>query len=268
MAARMKWSNSWEIIAVAAVSILVSGCATCGKSAGRSFDFGADQFAFTNQLSWEYEFGEGEELTVRKADPAPDYHLRCFPMTRLAREFFYHAMFAPELTALGAEDYHHLAKEISGRNSRCPSADEERIVIPGYRNLFEFSAAHPELLRENVGGPIWSYLQRGNWRMIFPVVPFQRERTAKRLIKEIREGRLPIVHVYRFPEVSLNHGIMLFAAEEEDGLTRFLGYDPNNSRRPARLDYDWEKGKFLFERNRYFAGGRAEVYEVYRGICH
>ena len=255
-------------LALIALGWLFSGCATCSQPAGRPFVFGQDHFSFTNELTWSYEFKENGQVVMRAAEPPPTYPLRCFPMTRLTREFFYHARFAPDLPKLEPAEYSSLAQQIAERNSRCPSVEAERVVIPGFTNLFDFSRDRPELLREVVGGPVRSYFQRGNWRMIFPIFKPQRENTSERLSEEIREGRLPIVHVYRFPDVKLNHSILLYAVEEEEGGLLFRAYDPNNAHRPAELRFERERGVFVFERNQYFAGGPVQVYEVYRGWCY
>jgi len=256
------------LLAVLGVTIL-SGCGTCSRSAGRSFGLGRDTFAFRNELRWNYEFGtNGVVVSRNPLDPPAKHGLRCFPMTRAAREFFYHARFDPHSAKLEARDYRKLAGKIVRRNSRCPSAEADRIVLPGYADLHDFSADHSELLREACGGPVSSYLQRGNWRMVFPVSERRFRKTAASLVNEIQAGRLPIVHVYRFPDTSLNHAIILYHASEEPGRVKFRAYDPNDPGRPAELEFDAEAGTFLFERNRYFAGGPVRVYEVYRGLFY
>lgn len=189
-------------------------------------------------------------------------------MVRLAREFFYYARFAPELPQATEEEYREWTKEIIRRNSRCPAEEADRITIPGFSDLHSFSAAYPELLREECGGAWRSYFQRGNWRMIFPISDRRERKTARELVSEVREGRLPIVHVYRFPEVRLNHSIMIYAAEEREGGVDYLAYDPNFPRHPTRLNFDAKTDAFQLERNPYFAGGPVKVYQVYRGCCY
>ena len=244
-----------------------NGCAS-PRSAGKPFRFGKDSFAFRNDLQWTYEFREDGKVITKDADPPPKYPLRCFPITRTTREFFYHARFAPELPKVSDREYAALVKKVVGRNSRRPAAPEDRIVIPGYADLFSFGAEHEAAFRRYCGGPVHSYLQRGNWRMIFPVPRWQNRRTAQRLVKELQEGRMRIVHVYRFPDVKLNHGILLYEMEEKEGKTLFRAYDPNNPERPAELTFDSDQRAFFFERNQYFAGGRVEAFEVYHGCCY
>ena len=226
---------------------------------------GKDSFAFANELQWTYEFLDNGQVVTQDAEPPPKYPLRCFPTVRTAREFFYHARFAPELPKATPEAYERLVKDIVKRNSRCPAAPEERIVIPGYADVFAFSADHEPIFRRSCGGPLQSYLQRGNWRMIFPVSRWGNRHTARRLVEAIREGRPPIVHVFRFPTVTLNHSVLLYGVKENGNELLFEAYDPNNPGRPATLTFWADAGTFFFERNQYFAGGRVKVYEVFRG---
>jgi hypothetical protein len=227
--------------------------------------FGQDTFAFTNELVWSYEFSTNGTLRTRKIEPPPRSPHRCFPMARSAREFFYHARFAPELPKVDEAAYARLVRQVVGRNSRCRSEAKERIIIPGYTNLFSFSAEHEPILRKFCGGAAASYLQRGNWRMVFPISSKREGHIAQRLVNEIYEGELPIVHIYRFPDVRLNHALLLFEVESDQTGWIFNAYDPNDPGHAATLKFEHESGAFFLERNRYFAGGSVRVYEVYRG---
>jgi hypothetical protein len=184
------------------------------------------------------------------------------------REFFYHARFDPTLPKVEEKEYREVVKEIFSKNSRCPSAPEDRAVIPGYADLFAFSSEHEELLQDEVGGSWQSFYQRGNWRMIFPVSNRRERKTARELYDEVQVGRLPIIHVYRFPDVRLNHGILVYGAEKRGKEIVFAAYDPNSPKRAAELKFDFEQDAFIFERNQYFAGGPIKVYEVFRGCCY
>lgn len=247
---------------------LFSGCGTCSSSAGRSFLIGHDGFAFTNELVWRYEWGPNGAVSTSQADPPPSHPHRCFPMTRAAREFFYHARFEPAQAPVDREDYRQRVRAIVARSSRCPSLPEDRIAIPGYADLHAFSSDHADLLRAECGGRILSFLQRGNWRMVFPVSQRQNRKTANDLVRELKDGRLPIVHVYQFPNTKLNHAILLHDVDQTGTEMIFRAYDPNEPARPATLRFDPATATFDFERNQYFGGGPVRVYEVYRGICY
>jgi hypothetical protein len=245
---------------------LLSGCA-CPRGGERRFELQSDSFSFANELRWQYEFTETGEAITRKSESPPEFSLRCFPMVRAAREFFYHAEFRSDLPRATEEEYREMAATVMHRNSRCPARPGERIIIPGYRNLQEFSIEHGDLLKSECGGASRSFLQRGNWRMVFPVTKAGEKKTAEHLVSELSKKRVPIVHVYQFPNTTLNHAVLIYAMEESPSAITFLAYDPNDPGRPATLTFDRESRAFLLERNRYFAGGQVKVYEAYRGLA-
>src|SRR4051812_45609400 len=82
------------LFCVLASLALFCGCA-CPRGSSRSFSFPGDSFAFRNELRWTYDFSDSGEVTTRQTEPPPEYSLRCFPMVRATREFFYHARFDP-----------------------------------------------------------------------------------------------------------------------------------------------------------------------------
>jgi hypothetical protein len=227
-----------------------------------------DAFAYSNELRWTYSFDSAGNATTHKTDPIPEYSLRCFPMARAAREFFYHAKFAPDLPKAAESEYDRLVSEVLGRSSRCPSREQDRIVIPGFTNLHEFSAAFPKILKDQCGGAVRSFFQRGNWRMVFPVTHRQEQKIAREFSRELSAGRIPIAHVYQFPNTTLNHAILIYAERPSEDGTTFVAYDPNNPDQPAELTFDERKRTFLFERNQYFGGGAVKVYEVYHGLFY
>jgi hypothetical protein len=246
------------------VSWLLAGCATCknGPAQKNSFDPRTDGFAYSNELVWVYLPDANGEMHSQKRDPEPTYYHHCFPMVRAAREFFYHAEFDPTAPRTSVADYKARVKQVVDRDSRCPAPASERIVIPGFANLHEFSAAYPDLLKASCGRTTASYLQRGNWRMVFPFSRYGQQSSAQDLRDKISRGLTPIVHLTNFPTHTINHVILLYAVSSRDGTLLFEGYDPNDPSRPAQLT--WAGRHFRFERNNYFAGGEVNIYEVYR----
>jgi hypothetical protein len=113
-----------------------------------------------------------------------------------------------------------------------------------------------------------SYFQRGNWRMIFPFSRGQQEKMARQLVESIRRRRPPVVHVVDFPGLHINHAVMLFDAREGETEIEFSVYDPNDASKPARLKFERAKRRFYFPASFYYAGGRVDVYEIYRGSCY
>src|SRR6185295_2763224 len=135
------------------------------------------------------------KTTFSKREPKPDYAHRCFVLTRAARQFLYHAQFTPEL-ARHADDqkYCDSIREVMSRNPRMPCPPDERIIFPGFASLREFSKSHERLLKANCGGAWQSYALRSHWRMIFPISRAHQNRTAVKLLTEIRRGASPIIH--------------------------------------------------------------------------
>jgi len=248
--------------------LLLVGCATCEVGTAHQFDAKQDGFAFRNELKWAYSWDSEGKMQAQKAEPEPEYIHHCFPMTRAAREFFYHARFEPSAPKIDEAAYHRLVKKVVERDSRCPSSREDQVAIPGFANLHEFSAAYPELLEKGCGSARDSYFQRGNWRMVFPFTRRGQVKVAKTLAREIEAGFLPVVHVTDFPTHTINHALLIFAVEEREGNFNFSAYDPNDPTRGAKLVFKSENKSFEFERNNYFAGGKVNVYEVYRNLFY
>src|SRR5208283_3065912 len=150
----------------------------------------------------------------------------------------YHARFDPALPAAETEVYRRLIRQVVSRNPRRMSGDGQRIVIPGYEGLRAFSRAREPLLKAECGGPWQSYFLRSHWRMVFPVWGSQQERMARQLQQRVRQGSAPTVHLFRFPHVTINHGLLLFGIAESERELQFEAYDPNILAHPVRLIYD------------------------------
>jgi hypothetical protein len=236
------------------------------KPCSTRFVFERDTFAYANELVWEYRLEEGRDtMTTFRNDPPPTYAHRCFVMVRSARQFLYHARFDPAMPVADSQAYRERIRKIISRSPRRVSAEAERVMIPGYNGLRPFSQALEPLLKAECGGAWQSYFVRSHWRMVFPVPRWHQEQTARRLARVIAAGAPPIVHVFRFPRITINHGIVLYDFVEEPRALRFSAYDPNVPAHPAELTYDRAKRTFFLPRNHYWAGGRIQVVHVYRG---
>ena len=247
------------------VLITLGGCAAQAVRPPRNllpFSFARDTFAFANELEWSY----GPDGTHT---PNPDPHAyshRCFVMTSAVRQFRMHAQFAPELSRLAtAADYQPLVHEVYRRTSRQEEPDADPVVIPGYASLRDFSAAHEQLLQDESGSGFGSYFERGNWRLVFPFSRDHQARTAAYMLDEIRRGQQPIVHLVRFPVITINHAVLLYGVVETQTQISFSMYDPNHPEKPLALLYDRGTRTFEFAANNYFDGGRVDVYEIFRG---
>lgn len=255
----------WILSILVAVLFGFSGCACQKPFVGqRPFNFQTDSFAYANELVWEYHFDENGKWVHHKREPQPDYTRHCFVVARSARQFFENASFDTNQPVASDEVYRHLIQKVVSVDPTHPLPDSKKIVIPGYANLRDFSAAHEELLKSECGGAWQSYFQRGHWRMIFPFSRAHQERTVEQLVADLKENRPPVVHVVRFPQLTINHAVLLFDAKETDKDVLFSVYDPNKPESPKTLTYDRATRTFDFPGNDYWPGGRVDIYEVYR----
>ena len=249
------------------LGLLASGCASPRNSppvAGRPFNFPGDTFAFANQLVWEYHYDENGKWVSHSRDPKPEYSHHCFVVARSVKQFFEHARFDPAQPAASGETYRRLIHRVISVSASRALPDSDKIVIPGYADLRSFSEAHADLLKSECGGAWHSYFQHGHWRMIMPFTRHQQEKMVHQLLEDLAVNRAPIVHLVRFPRLTINHAVILFSAKESPEAVVFSVYDPNNPAAPTTLTFDRATRTFQFPANDYFPGGRVDVYEVYK----
>ncbi len=232
---------------------------------GPSFQFARDTFAFPNELVWEYTFDPATgRPTTRRAVPPPTYTHRCFVVVRACRQFHLHARFLPHQPALHDADYLPRIRQVLRRPSRTPSPASARLEFPGSPGLREFSLRHEALLKRTCGGAWRSYVLRSHWRMVFPLSRRHQEHQAASLQDALAAGQLPLVHLVRFPQLTINHGLLLFRVRPDPGGLAFAAYDPNHVEGPVSLLWRAASRQFEFPANRYWAGGRLEVIHIDR----
>ena len=229
----------------------------------RRFDFQRDTFAYANGLVWEYGYDTNGVWQAHKREPEPDYTLHCFVVARSARQFFDNARFDPLQPIADDTTYRRLVRQVAASDPRNQLPESKRIVIPGYADLRSFSAAHEKVLQAQCGSAWQSYLQRGNWRMIFPVTRRHQAETGKELAARLKDRGPLLVHVFCFPTLSINHALLLFDAKETDTEIQFATYDPNDPSKPGLLSFDRARRTFILPSNAYFPGGPVDVYEIY-----
>ena len=234
------------------------------ESSPRRFQFYRDTFAFAHELVWQYHFDPVTgAMTTHQADPPPTYYHRCFVLVRATRLFFDYARFAPEEPAADIETYRHLVRKIIASNPRRACAEAERIVIPGYDGLRSFSRAHEALLKAECGAAWESYFLRSHWRMIFPVSGRFQEKMAEKLKRSLHKRGVALAHLFRFPRITINHGIVLYDFTEPARQIEFEAYDPNLPEHPVKLIYEKSRRTFTFAPNTYWGGGGLSVMEIF-----
>lgn len=236
-----------------------------GAAGGRRFDFNRDSFAFANELLWEYQLDPlAGRMAFRQREPKPEYAHRCFVLVRVARQFLFHAQFAVEKPAVTDADYRQLIRQVLARNPRRPCPGGREIVIPGYASLRAFSAGREALLKAECGSAWQSYILRSHWRMVLPLSRVHQTRTAESLARALAQAGSPIVHLVKFPALTINHGMILFGGRTMPAGFTFAAYDPNQPQAPTELTFDRQLQTFFLPANAYWAGGELKVIEIFR----
>jgi hypothetical protein len=113
-------------------------------------------------------------------------------------------------------------------------------------------------------GPGWqSYFQRGHWRITFPFTRRNQAKMAQQLLEQVESNAPVVVHLVRFPQLTINHAVVLFGAKEDQKQIEFMVYDPNRPDHPVWLMFRRADRTFTFPANDYFPGGPLNVYQVY-----
>lgn len=251
---------------LAALSIWSAPCAAAPAAAPRAFDLRRDVFSFANETVWAYRDGRLVGRTDRPDTPeGRRYTRRCFVLARAAVQFHKFARFDP---AAPRESEAALAAKIRAVCARevwaAPQPRNERIVIPGYRDLRDFSARQPELLQAHVGLGWPTYFRPGNFGIVFPPGRAAQERAAAEARKLLARGEPVIFWLVNFPAMDINHAVVAASVREQGGKTVFRVYDPNLPGQPVDLTYHPKERSFHFPATFYFRGGRVDARVVYR----
>ncbi|MEI8342937.1 MAG: hypothetical protein WCH43_15550 [Verrucomicrobiota bacterium] len=236
---------------------------TLQASAPTHFDFKTDVFAFSNDTVFAYGTDEAGNLTMRKRETPVEFSHRCFVLARAAMQFHQFARFVPDAPRIAPEEYRRLAKKIC----RIPVwrtlvPPESPVIIPGYRNLREFSKAHEHMLKEELGNWFPSYIRVGNWRMSMIFPRFGQKWAAGNLTRALDDGKLQAVYLAR--SLHMNHCVVLFDYHrEKNGDLIFDLYDPNYPGEKGKLTYHAAERSFDFPKRWFWTGGRINLMRVY-----
>jgi len=188
--------------------------------------FGEDTFAFPNEV---------RALNPGREDLYANY---CFVMTRGVAQFLKFARFDPGRPKLSQEQYDALVRQVV---SRPPWQDElppdERVVIPGYRNLHELSREQTQAVKSGLGSKFWTMVHWTNWRVTFPVSGSQQEVVAAQILSELRARRPVLLLVTNWPTPELNHGVVAYGYRDAGDAVEFTVYDPNDPGRSGVITF-------------------------------
>jgi hypothetical protein len=247
---------------------LLAMCAMPARGATH-FDWRADTIAFSNDTFFAYDIDAAGNMSIHLRKTPARFAHRCFVLVRAVLQFRKFARFAPAQPRASEPAYRELILRVCRVPVWTPErAEADRIVIPGYRNLNEFSRAHENTMKGAIGNWFPTYLRVGNWRMIGPFPRFGQANACAQIELGLDRGELQAVYITRFPK--MNHCVILFAHHPLDGgrRTRFDAYDPNYPNTLSWVDYDAKERGFDFERRWFWPGGRVNLMRVYISPIH
>ena len=228
------------------LAVAVSGCASVAPidvavrrpSPPDVLRFGVDTFAFPN---------ESRTNNPGKPDLYANY---CFVMTRGVIQFQRFARFDPLAPRLPGDEYAERVKRVVAHAPwRDPLPPDDRIVIPGYASLYEFSHDQEAAVKAGLVGRFWTLVHWTNWRVVFPMPRWQQERVAREALTEVGDGRPVQLLVTNFPTWELNHTVVAYAYRlDPSGNVLFTVYDPNDPREPGRVTFDRAEREFQASR--------------------
>lgn len=232
------------------------------------FDWRTETIAFSNDTVFAYGIDEAGNLSIHRREKPVDFAHRCFVLARAVIQFHKFARFAPEEARLRPEEYRGIIQRVCRVPTWMPErAADRRIVVPGYRDLNEFSRAYEHMMKETLGNWFPTYLRVGNWRMIGPFPRFGQANACAQILRGLARGQLQAVYLTRFPK--MNHCVILFDSHRRaDGRIRFDAYDPNYPNQPSWVEYLPGQQSFEFERRWFWPGGRVNLLRVYISPIH
>jgi hypothetical protein len=228
---------------LAGVALLVAGCAVASAPARSwpagsaaavpGFAFERDTFAFPN------------EIRARHPNTSDLYANYCFVLARGVRQFAQFARFAPGEPPLDPAGYVERVRAVVARAPWEPAlAPAERVVIPGYAGLREFSRAQQAAVKAGLGGRLWTLLHWTNWRVTLGVSEEHQRRVLDEVGGELAAGRLVQLLITNWPTPELNHTVVAFALRRRGDDVALTVWDPNDPARPGTITWAAGAGRF------------------------
>jgi hypothetical protein len=246
---------------VLAVALLVAGCASAppidtllrAPVPAPVVRFGTDTLAFPN------------EIRARNRDKPDLYANWCFVLVRAVTQFHRFARFDPAAPRVSAAEYTERVRRVTSRAPwRAPLPVGERVVIPGYASLHEFSRAEEGAVKAGLGGRVWTWLHWTNWRVIFPMPRAEQEGVARETLDELQAGRPVQWLVTNFPTWEMNHTVLVYDYRMDGGgAVEFLVYDPNDPATPGLVRYEAAERRFWSTRLHDTRVGPMRAFRMY-----
>ena len=246
-----------------AVAAATAAQATAAES---DFRFDRDTFDFANQTVFEYHEGHAS-LRKGSAVKKDAYNRHCFVMCRTATQFKKFARFDPRGAPIDDASLAARIRAVTRREPWAqPAPEDQRIVIPGYKDLRDLSKTRRELMQATIGHGWPSYFRISNARMMFQEGATYQERTHARLNAALARGETFVSFLTTYPSFSINHSILIYKLKSfspNPGVERYLVYDPNHPESPRELTWSPHTRSFSYQKDWDFVGGFVRVYQVY-----
>jgi len=241
----LKFIVNWRRAALVSIVVLTTACANTlatgdappprldQRIAAPSFSFAADTFAFPNLIG------------ARHPNEPDIYAHYCFVLARGLRQFAQFGRFDPALPKLDRAGYVERVKRVADLSVWKPALPpDDRVVIPGYANLREFSHAEESAVKEGLGGPFWTWVHWTNWRVTLPVTGGHQEGVAREILADLRAGRLVQLLVTNWPKPELNHTVVVFESRSTEAGIEFGVWHPNNPSEPGLMTFEQTARRF------------------------
>ena len=221
------------ILAAVLLPLCLAGCSMLRPSVKvlppgpRAFDFATDTLALP--VPEPAGFEQKESLS--------DSALRGHVDAHVARQFFLHARFEPAQPPPTTEARIALVREVLKRDPTKPSAEAQRVVVPGYANLREFSRLQGHLLRAES----WIVCQHENHASLVTKAfggNSGKDAAVTELLTSTTANRPALVRLYLHHALRYNRSLLVFSSQAADGEVRFTAYDPAAPKQPVQLTFN------------------------------
>jgi len=82
----------------------------------------------------------------------------------------------------------------------------------------------------------------------------------------LARGELFVAFLTTYPRLSINHAVLVYKrnpVSQNDGIERYLVYDPNHPESPRELTWSQSTLSFSYQKDWDFIGGFIRVYQIY-----